>query len=602
MNLTLQKIILTMLLFISPKVFAGSMTAEIDKQRSTMDEPFWLTVSIQGSLDSDVLVPVSNDFEIVRTGESTNISIVNGTITKERQYTYQVRALKEGSLTIPSLKATVDKEELQTEPISVEVKGGVAPPSQNDVASNKKLVFVERELPKTTLYEGEVVISKVRLLTRARLTGATPSRDAAPDWRLIPVEGQRNTEVTRDGIRWNAIELNEGLIPLRAGKLKAPAFGITATWIQPAAPRKGSPRSVFDMFQGGAFNMGEEVSKKLLSDAVDVLVKPLPSPRPADFSDMVGAFSVSSNVSKRSLNVGETATVTIEVKGQGALDRMRDLKLNIAGARVYADKPSLAEKIESGAGLVSTRVFKFAVVPNITGNLELGTVKLSSFNPFTETYDSLTANLGTLAIGAGATQQGSTATASGGTSDTSPPKETPATTNHNQEVSPSNAPLDLSPKALGEGSEKKARPWYLGPVALGLEFLLLAGILATLMVRRGWRKMQASAPAVSSLQRDHISSVLKDLDGNQPEVTDRAIRALKESLAGAGQDPAAMTSRDLIHNAEVQNFDAVQIETLRRVLAEIDRREYSGDTSNSVESSLISDLKTLLTYCQARNV
>jgi hypothetical protein len=317
---------------------------------------------------------------------------------------------------------------------------------------------------------------------------------------------------------------------------------------------------------------------------------------------MVGAFSVSSNVSKRSLNVGETATVTIEVKGQGALDRMRDLKLNIAGARVYADKPSLAEKIEPGAGLVSTRVFKFAVVPNVTGNLELGTVKLSSFNPFTETYDSLTANLGTLAIGAGATQQGSTATASGGTSDTSPPKETPATTNHNQEVSPSHAPLDLSPKSLGEGSEKKARPWYLGPVALGLEFLLLAGILAILMVRRGWRKMQASAPAVSSLQRDHISSVLKDLDGNQPEVTDRAIRALKESLAGAGQDPAAMTSRDLIHNAEVKNFDAVQIETLRRVLAEIDRREYSGDTSNSVESSLISDLKTLLSYCQARNV
>ena len=246
---------------------AGSFTAEVDKNRSTLDEPFWLTVGVQGSLDGEVLVPETKDFEIIRTGESTNISIVNGTMTKERQYTYQVRALREGSLKIPSLKAKVDDQDMLTPEIPVEVKGGVPNPRDSGnggAAGNQKLILVERELPKTSIYEGEAIISKVRLLTRVRLTGATPARDAAPDWRLISTEGQQNSEVTRDGARWSAVELSEGLIPLRSGKLKAPPFGITATYLQPL-PRRKTPRRVFSICFSRACLIQERRSVKNFS-------------------------------------------------------------------------------------------------------------------------------------------------------------------------------------------------------------------------------------------------------------------------------------------------------------------------------------------------
>lgn len=587
-------------------LLAGSMTAEIDKTRSSLDEPFWLTVSIQGSLDGDVVVPETKDFEINRSGESTNISIVNGSMTKERQYTYQVRALKEGQLTIPTLKAKVDNEDLQTQPIAVEVKGGVAQPSQDDVAANKKLVFVERELPKTTLYEGEAMVSKVRLLTRARLTGATPARDASPDWRLIGAEGQINSETMRDGARWSVIEMREALIPLKSGHLKAPPFGISASWIQPSQ-KKRRPGSVFDMFNNGAFNMGEEVSKKITSEPLDVTVKPLPSPQPAEFSDIVGAFTLNASVSKATLGPGETSTITVELKGQGALDRIRDIKLNIPGVRVYADKPTLTEKLEAGAGLMSTRVMKFALVANAPGQIDLGVVKVASFNPFTEKYETLSAVLGKLSV------TGTAAAGSGNTAPTQPASAQQTTdsktgTNHNQppnQESTPEAPKEILASKIVTGNADAARPWYLGPVALAIEILILAALAGFMLVRRGWTRLKSLDSSPGKKSATDITPILAALESADAQIKnqafDKATDKLKELLSSPGHDAVAMTSRDMIASAEALTFDETHMEALRRVLAEIDRREYGGDADTGFDQSFMTELRQLLLYCQARS-
>ena len=604
----LSAILFALACFYPTGLLAGAMTAEIDKTRSSLDEPFWLTVSIQGSLDGDVVVPETKDFEIIRSGESTNISIVNGTMTKERQYTYQVRALKEGQLTIPALKAKVDNEDLQTQAIGVEVKGGVAQPSQDDVAANKKFVFVERELPKTTFYEGEAIVSKVRLLTRARLTGATPARDVSPEWRLIGAEGQMNSDTMRDGVRWSVIEMREALIPLKSGRLKAPPFGISASWIQPSQ-KKRRPGSVFDMFNNGAFNMGEEVSKKLTSEPIDVTVKPLPSPQPAEFSDIVGAFTLKASVSKTSLSPGETSTITLELKGQGALDRMRDIKLNIPGVRVYADKPTLTEKLEAGAGLMSTRVMKFALVANAPGQIELGSVNIASFNPFTEKYETLSAPLGKLSIaGTAAAGNLNNAPVAAAPAQQANADKTEANHNHNQSLNQeaaTEAPKEILAPKVVTGDAETARPWYLGPVALAIEILLLAALAGFMMVRRGWTRLKAIDSSSVKKSTTDISPILAALESADAQIKnqafDKATHKLKELLSSPGHDAAAMTTRDMIASAESLKFDETHMEALRRVLAEIDRREYGGDADTGFDQSFMTELRQLLLYCQARS-
>ena len=594
-------LIIFVVMGLSAGAMAGVMTSEVDKNQSTLDEPFWMTVTIQGSLDGDVKIPDSEEFEITRTGESTNISIMNGSISKERQYSYQVRALKEGKLTIPSLKAKVDGQELQTLVIPVEVKGGVAPPSTNDVKQNKKLVFVERELPKSSVYEGESIVTKVRLMTRARLTGATPARDAAPDWRLIPVEGQRETEVTRDGTRWHAIELTEALIPLRTGKLKAPPFGITASWIQPTARRKGNPQSLFDMFQHGAFNAGEEVTKKLVSDPVEVLVKPLPAPKPPTFSDMVGAFTVRSTVSKREISSGETATVTVEFKGQGALDRMKDLKLNIPGTRVYPDKPSLTEKVEAGAGLISTRVLKFAVVPSRGGQLDLGTFKITSFNPFSEQYEDLEINLGSILVknssGAAVDPAGNSGAATGQNSTDKQDIDVPV---KNADVPRAEGSPQLPQARTVDDASLGKRPWFLSPLGIALEILLICGLIAVFLIMRGFRRFKSrQSTADSGSSSKEWQMVLSAIDSGDISAVDMAIRKLKSVLVSPGQDPASLTSLEMIKSAELNHFDPEIMAALRRLLAEMDRREYRSE-EGCLDPALFGDMRQVIVYCQSR--
>lgn len=593
----LRGLIIFYLSILTTSLSAGTIKAELDLEQGGIDESFWITISIQGSLDGDVIEPDTKDFEIQKTGQSTNISIVNGSMSRQTQYTYQLRPLKEGTLTIPPFRARIDNQDLSTEPFSVAVKGGVVPPSSGAAGDPGKLMLVERELPKSSLYEGEVLITKIKLYIRTRLTGATPARDANPEWRIVPIEGQKNSEIVRDGANWSVIEMHEGLIPLRSGKLKAPAFGINATWIRPIK-RKPGPRSIFDMLQGGALGMGEEVSGKLLSTPVDVTVKPLPSPAAPGFADIVGAFTMKADISKRNLNVGETSTVTIEVKGQGALDRMSDLKLNIPGAKIYADKPTLKESVQAGVGLVSTKTFKFAVVPQGAGSLNLGTLKIAGFNPFTEVYDQLSADLGVILVSGQAA-----ATVAG--QDATPPAVVPSTsqsneTNHNQSIS--KAPIDLSAKPLAEGEVSKPRVWYLSPVALAAELLMVALIIAAFVLRKTWQKVRIATAKEDVDLKSHLTEALGHLERGDTVSVSAAVLALKKHLAEPGQDPAAMTSLDVLNAAGTRVLAPERLASLQRLLAQLDKQAYSEDSNGGLPTSMIDEFKSLLRDLEAKGV
>jgi hypothetical protein len=568
---------------------AGSMSAELDKTKTSLDEPFWLTVTISGSLDGEVAIPESKDFEFVRSGESTNISIINGAITKERQLTYQVRPLREGRLRVPPLAATIDGKTLTTAAIDVDVAGGTPLPEEKSSGGNSdKLIFVEREIPKDTLYEGEAIVSKVRLLTRARLTGATPSRQASPEWRLIGVDGQKNLEVVRDGVRWNVIELAEGLVPLKSGSIKVPAYGINATWIKPLERRK-VPRSVFDMFQHGMFQNGEEVSKTLLSEQRPVTVRPLPSPRPANFADIVGAFTITGDVSKRDLNAGDTTTVTVEIKGQGSLDRGKDIKLNVAGAKVYDDRPVLTEKVEPGAGLVSKKIIKFAVVPHAAGNLDLGAIALTAFNPYTEAYEELKVSLGNLKI-TGGTASGTSVQVQPSPAVSAPASPEPAAGGEpNQAPRPAASQHDV--KAVESVSGPKSG-FFKGTLALALVLAAGIAVFAVWLLRASWTRVR---PKVDS--HGEFASELARLKAHSGSYDDKSIAAavdfFRKVLAGGGRDGKSMTGDDLLNAARDRGFSAGELDALTRVIAALDRARYADDLS-LINESVTADLQTCL--------
>jgi len=582
--------IATGLFLTASAAFAGSVTAEVDRRQTSIEEPFWLTITVQGSLDEVLNAPESQDFEFVKTGESTNISIVNGSVTKERQYTFQVRPLRQGALSIPSFVVKIDGRDEKTLPIEVQVAGTGQQQKGEMKPDAKKLVFVERDIPKTTLYEGQAIRSTGRLLTRTRLTGATPVRDPSPMWRVIPVDGQRNRDVTRDGVKYSAVEMDEVLIPLKAGKLAVPQFGINASWIQETRrTERRRPNSVFDLFQQGMFNMGEEVSRKLVSESTQLDVKLLPTPKPSGFSDMVGAFTLKAAVSDREIVAGETVTLTIDLSGQGALDRMQDFKVRVAGVRVYDDKPELSEKVEPGAGLVSTKRFKFAVVPQQPGELSLGRIKLIAFNPFTERYEELSADLGIVSVKEGVSH----AKSDQNPSDVTTPYGSQQPTNASPEVSA------LVPKQVDTDARSDKR-WWLNPWILAFEVLALSLIVAWVLLRKFAlpRNKKKSTEAAIRQMCDSLRAELHTGDLNKVIFSTLAI--IRQVLAIPGQDSKAMTSADLMTSASKNKVDQSVLLSLTRVLEVADRLQYGGGHGVSISDQLRSDINRLIDYCQSK--
>ncbi len=575
--------------FASLTALGGSLTAEVDRHQTSMEEPFWLTITIQGSLGEALKLPDSPDFEFAKTGESTNISIVNGSITKEIQYTFQARPLRQGALSIPSFVAKIDGRDEKTLPISVQVGSAGGGQKSGVTQDQKKLVFVERDLSKASLYEGEAVRSTGRLLTRTRLTGATPARDPSPNWRVIPVEGQRNKSVVRDGANYETVEMDEVLVPLKPGTLTVPQFSINASWIQDnkRSNRRG-PHSVFDLFQHGMFNLGEEVSRKLVSEPTTLNVRPLPDPKPANFFDVVGAFSLKSNVSGREIAAGDTITVTVELSGQGALDRMRELKLAVAGARVYDDKPDLNEKVEPGAGLVSTKRFKFAVVPQQSGSLDLGSVNLAAFNPFTERYEELSTKLGLITVKEG--------TVVAKMAQVSP--ETKPNDANQQPIQSTDNFAPIAPKRLDETSLEPSS-WWLNPMMLAFELLAVLLILAWLLFRK-FVLPKAKKKSTGATILSRCEMLRRDLQGGDLTVLKGTLDLMKYVFTTPGQQPNAMTSSDLISAAKKIGVDQSILDSLKRVLEVSDRLQYGFRDVECITDQLRYDINHLIDYCMKK--
>ncbi len=125
----------------------------------------------------------------------------------------------------------------------------------------------------------------------------------------------------------------------------------------------------------------------LTTDPINLHVNPLPKEgRPADFTGLVGTFQVASTLEPSTLKAGESATLTIQVKGRGTVNRIPDLELpEMDFARTYSDQPVL-ETEQSRQGIMGTKTMKWALVPENTGEYKVPLLSLSFFNPETKKY------------------------------------------------------------------------------------------------------------------------------------------------------------------------------------------------------------------------
>jgi hypothetical protein len=368
-----------------------AVRAEVDARKLGLDDQVVLTLTLEGNanLAQDVAPPTFRNLRVAGgPSVSTQVSIVNGSFSQQRLYTWVLQPTAVGKAEVGSFTVKLAGGEKSTEPIALEVvPGSVRPaprradpfdpfdgqdpfglfPRQRGTRRPPPKVLVKAVPSRDRLHVGEPLLLTYFVYTQTSITDV-----GFADAPQYPGFWSEDLEQPRGGPRGEAAAvgserfdrfpvLRKLLYPTRAGKLTIPA----------ATFRIGVPRQ-------GFFDVGSAKLNRA-SEPVEVNVDPIPEE--PGFSGAVGRFRASAAVDKPSVALGEAATLRFRVEGSGNLKWIeKGPSLNLPGAKVYP--PNATSDLKKGPdGISGSKTWEFAIVPETAGTLEVPPLSFSYFDP-----------------------------------------------------------------------------------------------------------------------------------------------------------------------------------------------------------------------------
>lgn len=381
---------------------------------------FYITievVNLDGSPSKPSSVPGATVNYFARTGSSMRTTIINGHGTTEQSYTWTMtlRAKSEGSysfgpVTVGGVKSNVVKYNIgkpmpAQDPVTHRPDNrGAAQSAEDDdkpryIGHGDQNLFLRANVTKTSAYEQEALVYTVKLYTNydaVKFIGAT----AAPKFNGFVIEeskdiSQQLSYETYDGKTYaTAIIARYIIFPQMTGKLKVSGNTYTISVDR---------REYFhDPFFGG-MAYSQPLQLNVTPNDLVIDVKPLPQPRPNDFSGGVGRFQITSQLKGTEFRTNQTASIVYTVTGTGNLKyiQMADLAaLYPPQLEIYT--PTTTQNVNVGANNTSGNVtFDYSFMPTEEGTFSIPEVNLVYFNPETGQYEKSTAKGYSITVGKG---------------------------------------------------------------------------------------------------------------------------------------------------------------------------------------------------------
>ena len=372
------------------------VTASVDKQELTLEDSVYFSVVVEGTQNSPPPeLPLLDSFKIRPLGSSSSIQIINGEQSSSITYNFVMIPKETGTFTINPATVKIDGNKYQTAPITLIVREASAIPDTS------KEVFAEMVVSNKKPYVHEQVTATLRIYHRVRIRNLVTDLQF-PGFRKESLnEPVQNVRMV-NGIRYLSYEISTALFPLRSGKIEIPASIIELDQVDKS--RGDQHRDPFDSFgQGSIFNnFGRLEHKTLRTKAITLEAQPLPQKnRPENFSNLVGNFTISAQLSRTEVEVGDTTTLTVTVAGQG---NIKDFSLPSPqwgnNFKVYEDQSEYRQT--TGAQTVSgEKIYTFALVPLKFGQLPIPSIHLNYFDPTKGAYVSLQTQALLLAVSPG---------------------------------------------------------------------------------------------------------------------------------------------------------------------------------------------------------
>jgi hypothetical protein len=365
---------------ISSVCFAGPIAVQLNVDQTSISEEESLTVevTVNGARSSErPSFPASDDFDLSYRGSSSQVQIINGSMNTAVTHSFAVTPKKSGALTLGPALVTIDGKEYRSEPVTIQVL------AQDQKKPDQVYYRLEAVVDNKKPYVNEQITYTFRFLTRVQTTQPEVKWPKFDGFVKEQLGKQRNYQVNEGGLTWNVIEIKEALFAGSPGKKT-----IDGVLMNLGVVVRGGRGSAFDddgFFGGfGGFSQTREVTLKTLPIELDVM--PLPDAgRPADFSGLVGGYTMKTGLSKSSVKAGESLTLSVVVSGTGNIRMATLAHDNWPHVKVYEDNP-VTNVTQQADKLGGTKEFKLAVVPLKQGPLELSGVTLNFYDPKTASY------------------------------------------------------------------------------------------------------------------------------------------------------------------------------------------------------------------------
>ena len=390
----------------------NSFTADAPAVVST-DEIFRVvfTATYEGGKVSDFVPPSFEGLEVLAgpvSSTSTSFQSINGqsSTTHTHSYTYTVRAVQEGKVTLGAASVKIGKETYSTEPRTIEaVKGEV--PDQGSAASGGQRqsagedLMLRMSVSKTRAVVGEPVIVTLKLYVQSSaISGFEDVRFPTFDgfWSQ-EIDAPQNIQFVREnynGQIYNSALLRRYmLLPQQTGALTIDPSELVCL-LQVRAEQTG-PRSIFDDF----FSSYQTIRKRVTSEPVTINVSALPAGAPASFTGGVGSFRLSAGFDSDSVAAHEATSLKITISGTGNINLVDAPKVQLP-ADFEAYDVRKTENISTGeSGSTGTLTFEYPFIPRAPGVFDIDPVEFTYYDIAAGRYRTLSSGPLRLKVGEG---------------------------------------------------------------------------------------------------------------------------------------------------------------------------------------------------------
>ncbi|HSC68390.1 MAG TPA: BatD family protein [Cellvibrio sp.] len=490
----LGRIVGFLLMITGLNVYAGNLTASVDRDTLSLEETFTLTLrydeQVNATPDYELL---RKDFDILNTQSGTQMSIINGNMEASTEWKIALAPKRIGKALIPSF--TIDGA--ISDAIEMTIEGRSKSPQNGD-----SKVTVEVETSKDTSYVQEQVIVTLRLYTTVGLSGIDLQPLQVKDALVMQLdEKQYQTKI--NGRPGAVVETRYAIFPQQSGELIIPSM------LYQVSLASGQ-RDLWDRFYGN--NQNNVLRLRTDEQRLNVL----PAPDAAQ-----GEWQPANNVSLSehwstdvtSLKIGEPITRSITIKAEGlTAGQITPLQFpSIDGLTFYNDQAQNDDQ-KFSTGVVGSRTETLAIVPTKAGHFTLPEVKVNWWDTKTNSMRTATLPPVHLTVDLGDMSQ-LQATAPMDTTDATPNTE-------------DNSTSSIAPQPEPAIIQEKAPLWL---YASNLVTLIIALLLAVMLWQN--KRAQSAIPTAKQREKNGISQNENDAWNNfKRALSEKELTALRKAL------------------------------------------------------------------------